>query len=240
MTGSILVTGSRGFIGSVVMRHLRSKGYAVIALPGDVRGELPAADVIVHCAGRKNDEPDSYDVNVNGARNLLRTGAKIINVSTVSTLLPERGLYGDTKLEADTLLRDQVTLKLGLVYGDGAILRTLINWTRLPVVPFYGNAVFRPVYVEDVAQIIEQALTWQPGVYQIGGPDAVTLRELIQKVAVTFHHKRVLTIPLPRFLARLYLTRSNILGAEQTVPFPKQYGRSLDEGLTDTWNRMSR
>lgn len=235
----ILVTGARGFIGSAVFKRLTSRGYQVTSLAGDIRDPLPYADIIVHCAGRKNDESDSYEVNVNGARNLLATRARIINVSTAAARLPRKGLYGSTKAEADEILKGQVTLRFSLIYGDGGILKTLIRWTRFPIVPFYGNAIFRPIYIEDVAEIIEQAFTWPNGTYDIGGPDPVTLRELIQDVANIFHRKQVYTMPLPRFMARLQLTQSNVLGAEQTVTFTTFYGRPLLEGLRHLCNQMS-
>jgi nucleoside-diphosphate-sugar epimerase len=235
----VLVTGARGFIGSVILKKLREKGVYAFELEGDIRAPLPAADIIVHCAGRKNDEPDSYEVNVGGAKNVLASGAKIINISTVAATLARKGLYGRTKAEAEEVLQDQVTLRLGLVYGDGGILKTLINWTRLPVVPVYGRAVFHPIYVEDVADIVVQALTWPKGICQIGGPDGVTLAELAKLVAKVFHQKKVVPVYLPRFLARFQLTESNILGAEQTVEFDKPYGRSLTQGLKDVCNQMS-
>ncbi|MSU74474.1 NAD-dependent epimerase/dehydratase family protein [Candidatus Kaiserbacteria bacterium] len=236
---TILVTGGRGFIGSRVVQHLQSRGYDVRALTSDIRTALPSADVIVHCAGRKNDESDSFDVNVNGARNVLKTGAKVINISTAATRLPQKGLYGETKAQAEQILKDHVTLRLGLVYGNEGILETLIRWTRLPIVPVYGEAVFHPIHVQDVAKVVEQSLSWSPGVYDIAGPDGTTLKKLVQDVARIFHEKRVRTLPLPRFLARLYLTESNILGAEQTVSFDRAYGRSLEQGLHDICKETS-
>jgi nucleoside-diphosphate-sugar epimerase len=237
--GKILVTGARGFIGSVVFRYLQSRGYEVEALAGDIRASLPSADIIIHCAGRKNDEPDSYSVNVEGAHNILTSGAKIINISTAAARLPKRGVYGDTKAQADEVLKDHVTLRFSLVYGNGGILKTLVKWTNLPIVPFYGNAIFKPLYVEDAAKVIEDAIGWQPGVYDIGGPDGMTLRDLVHVVARIFHHKDVLTIPIPRFVASLQLTQSNLLGAEQTLTFTNSYGRPLMEGLNDICNQMS-
>ena len=235
----ILVTGARGFIGSAVMRQLQGR-FTMYALEGDIRGTVPQADIIIHCAGRKNDEPDSRDVNVGGARTLRASGAKIINVSTASARLPRAGLYGRTKREADEVLKDHVTLRFSLVYGNGGILRTLIRWTALPVVPVYGSAVFHPIHIDDAVDVIEQALAWPSGVYDIGGPDGTTLRDLIHSVARIFHNKNVLTVAVPRLVARLYLTQSNILGAEQTLSFDIPYGRPLEQGLIDVCQRMSR
>jgi uncharacterized protein YbjT (DUF2867 family) len=103
----------------------------------------------------------------------------------------------------------------------------------------YGSSVFSPIHVEDVEKVVEQALNWPPGLYDVAGRDAVTLEELVKTVARIFHNKRVFVLHMPRFIARIQLTESNLLGAEQTVHFNKTYGRPLEQGLKDVCDQMS-
>ncbi len=129
----ILVTGAGGFLGKDIVKHLLVHGWRVRAmirsavnLPflgngklevvyGDMRdaASLKAAmkDVcaVVHLAASKSDEKDSDDVNVEGARRIVlacrEEGCKrIINISTQSVKIKQKGIYARTKREAEEVL----------------------------------------------------------------------------------------------------------------------------------------
>lgn len=106
----IAVTGASGYLGGVVVRHLRARGCEVFALgqrssdrvAADLRagyaswdiasGTLPDApdvDAVVHCAGKVSDwgrDADFEQVNVIGTRNVVDTwpDARLVHVSTAS------------------------------------------------------------------------------------------------------------------------------------------------------------
>ena len=79
-----------------------------------------------------------------------------------------------------------------------------------PALPLIGggHTRFQPVFVGDVATAIADAVggKTRPGaVYELGGPDVRTFRDLMEFVLATIERKRLL-LSLPFFLARLPAT----------------------------------
>ena len=55
-----------------------------------------------------------------------------------------------------------------------------------PILPVVGrNTRFQPVHVDDVAQAAVKGVLGQaaPGVYELGGPDVASFRDLMQQDA---------------------------------------------------------
>lgn len=75
----------------------------------------------------------------------------------------------------------------------------LIQW--MPVLPVFGpDAVFQPVYVDDVAKAIAAAIG-DPGkhggeTYELGGPEKLTMLEINRRIAAAQGRKRHF-IPMP-------------------------------------------
>jgi len=68
-----------------------------------------------------------------------------------------------------------------------------------------GHTRFQPVYVEDVANAVMQVLERSEAAgqtYELGGPDVVSFREIMEKV-MTVTGRRRLLVPLPFFIARI-------------------------------------
>ncbi len=200
---------------------------------------VKGVDCVLHLAAAKSDEAESEAVNVGGARNLAEAcksgGVKLlINVSTQSAKLTHKGLYGRTKEEADTILHASgipvVTLRCSVLYSDlrSGIFGSLMAFTRLPVIPVIGSgkAVFRPLHLNDLAEIIKRCIH-SPAVvgrtFDVGGPDAVSLSGLVDEMLRRQKRRRMkLHIPVPiamtlaslcSFLPHPPITRSNVLGA---------------------------
>ena len=79
-----------------------------------------------------------------------------------------------------------------------------------PALPLVGGGMtkFQPVFVGDVAQAVLRAVGgWAKGgaVYELGGPEVKTFRELMEYVLTVTERKRLL-VPLPFGLARLQAT----------------------------------
>ena len=75
----------------------------------------------------------------------------------------------------------------------------------LPVLPLVGpDTRFQPVYVEDVASAAVAAVTGSaaPGVYELGGPEVATFRELMTRLLAIIQRRRML-VTLPFWLASL-------------------------------------
>jgi nucleoside-diphosphate-sugar epimerase len=237
----------------------------------DYRSVLSATrdiDVVVHLAAAKADETDSYDTNVIGAENLVRACAdqkvcSIVVVSTISTKLQQKGLYAETKAKADKIFLagnvPAIILRPSIIYGDmkSGIFGTLVRFSHLPVVPVIGSGKqhFAPIHVEDIARAIEIACLSPQlcgTIYDIGGPDLVTLNELTETIAHSLcgrQKRRLVHIPvffghlLARFMRLVMqnppITISNVLGADQDVAiqsgeFFNDFGfipRNLSEGF---------
>jgi NADH dehydrogenase len=76
-----------------------------------------------------------------------------------------------------------------------------------PIMPLIGGGEtkFQPVFVGDVAQAITKAVDGdaRPGtIYELGGPEVVTFKELLQYLLKTIGRKRLL-LPLPFGIAKM-------------------------------------
>ncbi len=267
MSNTVLVTGASGFVGSSVVDALLERGYRVRALVRSVESVLPThpnvvrviGDVrdlhsieagmagvthVVHLAARKNDEKDSANVNIGGAKNVIEACRivgvrRIVNLSTQSAKVPRKGIYGTTKEEADKLFQASnmsvTTLRSSLVYGDkeSGVFGTLVRFSRLPFIPMIGNgrARFCPIHRSDLAAVIVKVLesdTTFGKTYDLGGPDCLSLVTLTH--AITERQgirRRIVHIPvwLGLIMARAFsilkhppLTVSNVLGSAVDVP----------------------
>jgi len=128
------------------------------------------------------------------------------------------GVYEKTKMEGEILLRkhplslkNMITiLRPDFVYGPGDMHKlTLFRQIAKGWMPLIGKmgATIRPTYCTDVCRAVESALPGgilNGGLFNIGGPDIVTIRELSREIASTLVRK-LRIIPLPRMLFRLSL-----------------------------------
>jgi len=126
--------------------------------------------------------------------------------------------------------------------GDGFVnlFATLVRW--MPVIPLAGaDTRFQPIWVEDVARCFAQAVgnpRCLGKTYELGGPRAYTLREIVRFVADTLGKRRVI-VGLPAPLASLQasvlerlpgklMTRDNLrsMSADNVCAagFPEDFG----------------
>jgi predicted dehydrogenase/nucleoside-diphosphate-sugar epimerase len=252
LVAHLLATGHRvrAFVRPARLEELPvAERLAVV--PGDIRdldslvAALDGVRVVAHLAARKSDEPDSGLVNVGGAERLVeacrRRGVRrIVNVSTQSVKLGRRGVYGTTKAEAERVLHasglDVTTLRPSVVYGPdvtGVFARIRHYVTGLPVVPVIGDGRwrFRPIHVRDVSEAVVACIRHDRSIgkiYDLGGPDEVSLDEFIDAVADLIGlRRRKLHVPAAvglaaaRVLRRLHaappVTVSNVLGSTQNT-----------------------
>lgn len=279
MKNSVFVTGATGFIGQVLVKHLLEKDWKVYAFSRSgkypfvhkdlrvVKGNIldknslisSIKDVqcVVHLAGAKQDEKDSYQINVIGAKNLVEACrvnkvGLIVNISTISTKIKKRGLYGHTKKEADEIIFNSgipfVTLKPSVVYGDleSGVFGSIVKFSKLPITPIFGSGecIFRPIHVEDVSLAIEKALTdtsLRNKVYDIVGPEPISFNNLVILIGNKILNKKVNILHMPEivgiFIAKILsifiykspITVSNILGSTQDASMDyKSFSEDFD------------
>lgn len=232
-----------------------------------LRTVTQGAGAVVHLAGAKQDEPDSEETNVRGAENLAyackENGVRlIVNISTQSAGLRRPGAYGRTKARAETVLQRSsvpvITFRVSVVYSDlsGGVFGKLVSTSRLPVTPVLspGTAIYWPIHLDDLAEAVSRALD-RPELaghtFDLGGPDRVTLNELIDRLAARqgrrarkLHAPASVGLLAARLAARLPrppITVSNVLGSIEQVPMDVEptfhalgfRPRSLDDGLVE-------
>ena len=90
--------------------------------------------------------------------------------------------------------------------GDGFVSPLVRLVRRLPVVPLVGSGRLQPVPVEQVAQAVARALGLPAAVkqtYEVGGPDVVTLGELVDLIGTALGRRRILKLHVPGAVARV-------------------------------------
>lgn len=277
---SVLVTGAAGFIGKDSVRRLLEHGLKVRAMSrragapfdsieglelvqGDMRDEdslrraVAGCGATVHLAAAKSDEPDSDDVNVRGAERLVKVCRaagcdRIINISTQSAEIAQKGAYARTKSAAEKIFHSSgllvTTLRPSVVYGEeeSGVFGTVLKFVRrLPVVPVLGDGrwLSAPVYVGDVSKAIIACIEDDRTIgkiYFIGGPDCIDFDALIDRVGSAIGVRRrkvhipfVISLVTARVLTTLWrgspITVSNVLGSNQNTdidigPARKDFG----------------
>ena len=117
--------------------------------------------------------------------------------------------YARTKAEAEAAVRaavpEAVILRPSVVFGpgDGFFNRFGSLARMLPVLPLAGAETrFQPVYVGDVAEAIARAVAGSVAggrVYELGGPEVRTLRELVEYVLKVTERRRLVLALSQRF-----------------------------------------
>ncbi len=155
-------------------------------------------------------------VHVAGAGSVAQAaaaqGARLIQMSALGADPESKSLYAKTRAEGERAVLaaapDAVVLRSSLLFGpeDTFFNRFAAMARLLPALPLIGggHTRFQPVFVGDVAEAIARAVDGEarPGtIYELGGPEVFTFKELMQITLATIERKRLL-VTLPFGLAR--------------------------------------
>ena len=180
------ITGTSGYLGSRLKRHLERLGWTVVELgrkPGQVPWTLGAAvppeefssrgvAALVHCAYDFSSTrgEDVTRVNVDGTRRLFeaaRSGGvgRIVLISSMSAYADCRSVYGRAELEAEPIASEfgTVILRPGLIYGDqpgGMVGAMAAVMKRSPIVPLIGSghSVLYLTHEDDLVRLIQESV----------------------------------------------------------------------------------
>lgn len=155
-------------------------------------------------------------------------GARLVHVSAIGASAESPSRYGRTKAAAEKLVLSAVPsatiMRPSIVFGpeDNFFNRFAAMARMSPVLPLVGGGQtrFQPVFVGDVAQAIAKAVdgeTREGTIYELGGPEVKTFKELLQFVLATIERRRLL-VPLPFALARLQATFLQYLPTPPLTP----------------------
>jgi len=226
---TILITGASGFIAGHLARKLSGAGHLVVGTSrsgGDIEGftkvvrcslgdslsELLAAesfDVLIHTANYAGD--DEYRINVNGTTKWFQeakasgVGLQIL-LSSLSASENAISAYGQSKSALENLFaaQQQVSLRLGIVAGDGGMFRRIRQSVGSgAIVPLLDNGTprvcllgidFLSSIIEDI--VADNAHNRRGQVLSVQQPTAFTLRELMESIRRVYKYRCVF-VPVP-------------------------------------------
>ena len=177
-----------------------------------VRAVMKGADAVVNCVGILNRSgKNTFDsVQADGAARIARIAAEegvatLVHLSAIGADENSPSLYQQTKAAGEKAILaafpQAVILRPSIIFGneDGFFNRFAAMARFAPVLPVVGaNTRFQPVYVDDVAQAAVKGITGQaaPGIYELGGPDTETFRDLMRQMLTVIHRRRlILNVP---------------------------------------------
>jgi len=177
---------------------------------------MAGCDAVVHLVGIIREHVPTnttfYRVHVQGTGNVVAAAASVgvrryIHMSALGAREGARSRYHQTKWAAEEAVHacslPWTIVRPSVIYGRGDGFVSLLVWVvrRLPVVPLIVGGRLQPVPVEQVAQGVARALSRPSAVkqtYEVGGPDRVTLGELVDLIGKVLGRRRILKFNVPR------------------------------------------
>lgn len=197
-----------GAVGQVepVQANLRDEASCARAIAG--------ASAVVNCVGILVQQgPQTFErLHVEGAGRVARLAAEagaetLVHLSALGADATSESRYARTKAEGEAaVLRafpEAMILRPSVVFGpEDRFFNRFASMARFtPVIPLVGAETrFQPVYVDDVAAAAVMGATGRAagGVYELGGPDVATFRELIRLMLDVIRRRRlILGVPFP-------------------------------------------
>ncbi|NSY40737.1 complex I NDUFA9 subunit family protein [Leisingera sp. ANG59] len=181
---------------------------------------LSGAGWVVNCIGfyTETRQQDFQSVHVEGARRVARLvrqtpGQRLIHISGIGASLHSPSAYVRARAEGEAAVRsacpDAVILRPSVMFCQGGTFFGDLQKiaAQLPVIPLFGRGRTRlqPVWVEDVAEAVARVRDGpraQRKVFELGGPDVLAYRDILQRLAARTGRRRLL-LPVPFFLWRL-------------------------------------
>jgi NADH dehydrogenase len=191
---------------------------ANLRYPDSVAAALRGADAAVNLVGvltpggRQTFEAVQYFGAETVAEAVKAAGiARFAHVSAIGANTDSVSAYARSKGEGEAAVRrltpTATVFRPSVVFGpEDAFFNRFATLARLmPVLPVIGSTTrLQPVYVGDVAEAIARALggAATPAIYELGGPDVMTMREIYEFVLKAIGRSRPL-IDTPVAAARV-------------------------------------
>jgi len=185
-----------------------------------VRAALKGADAAINLIGilYQTGKQRFDSIHVQGAERIARNAtdlgvARLLHVSALGAEPQSPAHYARTKAAGERAVRQAfpsaTIFRPSVVFGPEDDFFNKFAWlARMsPALPLIGGGRtrFQPVFVGDVAKaaahVIDESLS-AGETFELGGPETMTLKEIMQLVLKVTHRRRIL-LPLPFPLARL-------------------------------------
>ncbi len=193
-----------------------------------LRAAIRGAEAVVNCVGiLAEGGKNSFEaVQAQGAGLAARIAAeegvaRFVQVSAIGADAGSDSAYARTKAAGEAAVTaafpSAVILRPSIIFGpEDQFFNRFAGMARLgPVLPIAGGATrFQPVWVDDVAQAAAKAALGQvaPGVYELGGPEVLTFRQLMERMLAEIRRRRLIFV-MPFWMARLAATGFDVLQA---------------------------
>lgn len=183
---------------------------ADVASPDTLRGAFDGIEAIVHTVAIPTERHGSFErINAEGTRAIVREaeraqGRKIVHISAIgaspASPYPFLRTKGEGQAAVEASVVPHVVLRPSILFGPGDDFFPRLRFSlRFPIVPLPGGGVarFQPLHVADLAAVICAALAGtMTGTYELGGPEPVTYREMLEETMRAYGLRRP-TVPLP-------------------------------------------
>lgn len=183
-----------------------------------IRAVMEGADAVVNCVGILNEQgKNSFSaVQTEGAERVARIAAEInvsnlVHISAIGADESGESEYAQTKALGEKAVLSHfpnaVVLRPSVIFGnEDEFFNRFASMSRMgPVLPIVGaDSKFQPVYVDDVAAAAVAGVTGAatPGVYELGGPEVSTLRDLMVSMLKVIRRRRLI-LNQPFFVAHI-------------------------------------
>ena len=173
---------------------------------------LKGAEAVVNCVGTFDASGrNSFEaVHVAGAGRIARIArdegvSRMVQVSAIGASAQVGSAYGTSKAAGEAAVLDAmpsaVIVRPSILFGveDNFFNRFATMASRTPVLPLIGAGTrFQPAWVDDVAQAVTKGATGEaaPGIYELGGPEVLTFREMMERMLAVIQRRRLI-IGLP-------------------------------------------
>jgi len=192
---------------------------ANLRYPASVEAAMRDSQIAINLVGTLIESgAQTFDaVPANGAETIAKAaaaaGARMVHVSAIGADENALSAYGRAKAAGEqavlAAIPSATILRPSLLFGpEDQFTNRFASLARIsPFLPLIGGGVTRmqPAYVGDVANAVADAVDGKtrPGaVYELGGPEVLTMREIMEIILSITERKRAL-ISLPFGLARL-------------------------------------
>ncbi|MDQ3246234.1 MAG: complex I NDUFA9 subunit family protein [Pseudomonadota bacterium] len=188
---------------------------ADLTRPDQVRAAVEGASAVVNLCGVFAGKV--YGTHVDGARSVAEAARDcgveaVVQISAIGADPAAQSTYGSTKGEGEAAVRSAfpaaTIIRPSVVFGpEDNLTNRLAGLSWLPAVPVIrASCKFQPVYVRDLAQAIAKAAldpeNFGGKTFEIGGPRAMTMRELVVQVQKAAGQERDL-VEMPDFASSL-------------------------------------
>ena len=190
-----------------------------IANKDSIEPFIRGSDIVINLVGilfESSGNQTFQNCHTLGAKNIAELSKKygverLIHFSSIGANVDSESKYQKSKglgeKHITEIFPNSTIIRPSIVFGPGdgffSVQSKLVK--MLPVIPLFGggNNCFQCVYVKDLAyglsKIIELEKT-KGQIFEFGGPDILSMKEIYKLIMDTLHVKRIL-LPLPLFIA---------------------------------------